>query len=76
MVYASEGDHCYHLHKAPRPMTDPKNTKDKELSLDQLKEAAGGLAQANQAPSLSGKTLPLDEDGPKDGILQQAGASM
>jgi len=37
-------------------MTDPKNTEDQELSLDQLKDAAGGLAQANQAPSLIGKT--------------------
>ena len=24
-------------------MTDPKNTEDQELSLDQLKDAAGGL---------------------------------
>ena len=33
---------CYHHHNAPKPITDPKNTKDQELSLDQLKDAAGG----------------------------------
>ena len=44
MVCASEGDLCYHLHNAARPMTDPKNTEDQELSLDQLKDAAGGAA--------------------------------
>ena len=26
-------------------MTDPKNTEDQELSLDQLKDAAGGYCQ-------------------------------
>ena len=44
MVCESEGDLCYHLHNTPRPMTDPKNTEDQELSLDQLKDAAGGAA--------------------------------
>ena len=44
MVCVSEGDLCYQLHNAPKPMTDPKNNDDQELSLDQLKDAAGGAA--------------------------------
>ena len=42
---ASEGDLCYPLHNAARPMTEPKKTEDQELSLDQLKDAAGGAEQ-------------------------------
>ena len=45
---ASEGDLCYHLHNAVRPMTGPKNTEDQELSLDQLKDAAGGFGDKLQ----------------------------
>ena len=30
-------------------MTDPKNTEDQELSLDQLKDAAGGSKYINDA---------------------------
>ena len=41
---ASEGDLCYPLHNAARPMTDPKNTENQELSLDQLQDAAGGIS--------------------------------
>jgi len=48
-VCASEGDLCYPLHNAPNPMTDPKNTEDQELSLDQLKAAAGGSKYINDA---------------------------
>ena len=44
IVCASEGDLCYPLHNAARPMTDPKNNEDQELNLDQLKDAAGGAA--------------------------------
>ena len=33
-------------------MTDPKNTEDQELSLDQLKDAAGGNAEKYCGSSL------------------------
>ena len=55
MVCASEGDLCYHLHNAARPMTDPKNTEDQELSLDQLKDAAGGLTAARHEKAAGDK---------------------
>ena len=57
MVCASEGDLCYHLYNAARPMTDPKNTEDQELSLDQLKDTAGGIG-ANSGPG--GTSYPKD----------------
>ncbi len=44
MVWALGIDLCYLLHNAHKPMTDPKNTEDQELSLDELKDAAGGAA--------------------------------
>ena len=43
-VPVPERDLCYPLHNAARPMTDPKNTEDQELSLEQLKDAAGGIS--------------------------------
>ena len=55
MVCASGGDLCYHLHNAARPMTDPKNTEDQELSLDQLKDAAGGLTAARHEKAAGDK---------------------
>ena len=54
MVCASEGDLCYPLHNAARPMTDPKNNEDQELSLDQLKDAAGGIVHPQYRDRLGG----------------------
>ena len=45
-------------------MADPKNTEDQELSLDQLKDAAGGVG------STSG---PIGTSFPKDRISGSAG---
>ena len=36
-------NYWYQWPNAPIPITDPKNTEDQELSLDQLKDAAGGI---------------------------------
>ncbi|WP_198003405.1 hypothetical protein [Synechococcus sp. RS9916] len=54
MVCASEGDLCYHLHNAARPMTDPRNNEDQELNLDQLKDAAGGIVHPQYRDRLGG----------------------
>ena len=35
-------------------MTDPKNTEDQELSLDQLKDAAGGIVHPQYRDRLGG----------------------
>jgi len=39
-------------------MTDPKNTEDQELSLDQLKDAAGGIGTTSGP---GGTSFPKDK---------------
>ena len=73
MVCEPEGDLCYHSRNASTQMADPKNTEDQELSLDQLKDAAGGSRMINTTPpvlddapepvSLHARTFPKDNIG-------------
>ena len=42
-------------------MTDPKNTKDQELSLDQLKDAAGGANTPISADTISHEIQPNEQ---------------
>jgi len=42
-------------------MTDPKNTKDQELSLDQLKDAAGGANTLISADTISHEIQPSEQ---------------
>ena len=42
-------------------MTDPKNTKDQELSLDQLKDAAGGANTLISAGTISHEIQPNEQ---------------
>ena len=55
-------------------MTDPKNTEDQELSLDQLKDAAGGIspdAKGNTTGTIAafnvmGSGVPVETFTPED----------
>ena len=42
-------------------MTDPKNTEDQELSLDQLKDAAGGANTLISADTISTEIQPNEQ---------------
>ena len=42
-------------------MTDPKNTEDQELSLDQLKDAAGGANTLISADTISTEIQPSQQ---------------
>ena len=55
-------------------MTDSKNTEDQELSLDQLKDAAGGISTAGSG-GVAGHTKPLGSfaPNPKENLEPEAG---
>ena len=52
-------------------MTDPKNTEDQELSLDQLKDAAGGIS-ADARGKTAGTSLQLEPEAGDDVLKKNA----
>ena len=61
-------------------MTDPKNTEDQELSLDQLKDAAGGISADARgkttgtiaAFNVMGSGVPVESISEEDGDVRQS----